>query len=340
MKVPKHSLCALLALLFSCLAPGALWAAEDENDKLEMGKSAVPIVGYDPTDGWIFGGAGFLYSDQKPGINAGLFFVSNLGNFNSVTFNYEQRTRGGWYFGLHILAERAYDYYYGEGDLTSPRDPFFLRQDHYEAKPAVRYLLRRHLSAGLFLDSRGRREIGSQVMPDEATTALGFHLDWDTRNKLINTRKGRFFQLDFSKKPGADAFSQETADLRDFERLSRAFTLASRLSAGRTQETPTYLFEYRLGGLDLLRGYQSNRFRGDDFVVDQEELRWIVRRWVSVNASVDAGDIGDDAFHQLKASVQAGLRIGIPPDLTQKIRVDVGVGSDQATFQIQFGEVF
>jgi outer membrane protein assembly factor BamA len=313
---------------------------DDETDKPEMGKSAVPIVGFDPTDGWIFGGAGFLYSDKMPGVNAGLFLVSNLGDFNSVTFNYEQRARGGWYLGLHIFAEQAYDYYYGEGDLTSPYNPLVLRQDHYEAKPAIRYLLRPHLSAGVFLDFRARRELGSQVKPNEATTALGFHLDWDTRNKLINTRKGQFFQLDFLGKPGADAFSQETADLRNFDRLNRVLTLASRLSAGITQDIPTYLFEYRLGGLDLMRGYQANRFRGDDFAVYQEELRWILKKWVSANMSVDAGDIGDDAFHQLKVSVQAGLRIGIPPDWTQKIRLDVGLGTDQAAFVIQFGEVF
>ena len=103
---------------------------------------------------------------------------------------------------------------------------------------------------------------------------------------------------------------------------------------------PTYLFHYRLGGLDPLRGYKSNRFRGREFFAFQEELRWILKRWLSVNASIDLGGIRDEAYHQLKASAQVGLRLGLPPDWGQKMRVDLGFGADQMTFQVQFGEIF
>lgn len=107
---------------------------------------------------------------------------------------------------------------------------------------------------------------------------------------------------------------------------------------------PSYLYEYRLGGLDLLRGYKDNRFRGSEFFASKEELRWILRKWlsvnVSVNVSINAGDIRAGTYHQLKATAQAGLRVGLPPDWGQKMRIDFGVGADQSRFQIQFGEVF
>jgi hypothetical protein len=74
--------------------------------------------------------------------------------------------------------------------------------------------------------------------------------------------------------------------------------------------------------------------------VIQEELRWYLVRWLSVNVSADLGDIGDGAFRQAKTTGQAGLRLGLPPDWVQKMRIDLGVGSDQKTFQIQFGEIF
>ena len=343
---PGPSGAALAALFLAMLvaAPAArandLTDLKDDFDSLETGESAVPIAGYDAVNGWVVGGAGFMYSDRQPGINAGLFFVSNFGDFNSATLNYEQRGTDAWYFGLHLLVEQAYDYYFGEGDLTSPLNPLVVHQHHYEAKPAVRYRLLRHFSAGVFIDYRARQEVGSQLFPNEASGAPGLHLDWDTRDKYINTRKGDFFQLEVYGRPGEDYFSQETLDLRRYIRLSRVWTLASHVSADLSQGTPSYLREFRLGGLDLLRGYQGNRFRGDELLVDQEELRLIVKKWISVNLSVDAGDIGEGSFHQLKASGQVGVRVGIPPDWTQKIRVDYGVGSDQSTWDVQFGEVF
>lgn len=331
------SIAALLLLLLSSRpAPGS----QDEFDLSEIGKSAVPIVGYDDKTGWLIGGAGFLYSEKAPGINAGLFAISNMDNFHSATLNIEQRWAGPWSYALHLLGERAFDNYYGEGDLTQPRDPLFMRIDHFELKPTLLLRVRPRLRLGAFADFRSRTESGTQYFPNESSTAWGLLLQWDTRDKLINTRSGDFFQLHFARKPGDDGFAQAGLDLRRFKRLRRDLTLGSRFVAAVSLETPSYLFRYRLGGLDLLRGYKDNRFRGEDFFVVQEELRWILRKWLSVNLSFDLGGIRDEAFNQLKVSGQAGLRLGLPPDWGQKMRVDFGIGMDQRTFQIQFGEIF
>ncbi len=116
--------------------------------------------------------------------------------------------------------------------------------------------------------------------------------------------------------------------------------LAQHFLGALTQGEPGYLFRYRLGGLDALRGYKDNRFRGKTFFVLQEELRWYLNKYVSVNVSADFGDIADDSFRQLKLTGQAGLRVGLPPGWGQKARVELGYGYDQSTFQIQFGEIF
>ncbi len=331
---------ALLALL--CLTSSALRAEGPELEPGELGKSAIPIAGYDDKSGWLFGAAGFLYTDKEPGINAGLFAISNGDNFHSATFNLEKRGAGRWSFALHLLGERAFDNYYGEGDLTSPHDPLFMRVTHFEAKPTVLYLLRRHLRVGAFTDYRSRQEeaASARLFPDETNMAAGLTLQWDTRDKLINTRQGDLLQMYFAHRPGGGAFSLAGADLRRFWRLRRNLVLGTRVVAGITEGQPSYLFRHRLGGLDLLRGYKDNRFRGWAYLVDQEELRWLITKWLSVNVSFDLGGISDDAVHQLKLTGQAGLRLGLPPDWGQKMRVDFGAGADQITFQIQFGEIF
>ena len=51
---------AAAGLLCCLLCAAALTAAEDDYDKPEFGKSAIPIVGYDDKSGWLYGAAGFL----------------------------------------------------------------------------------------------------------------------------------------------------------------------------------------------------------------------------------------------------------------------------------------
>lgn len=329
-----------LGLLTAVLAGPALAAAQDEDAQDEIGRSAIPIVGYDDKSGWLYGAAGFLYSDKEPGINAGLFGVSNLDDFHSATLNYEQRSLGPWAYSVHLLGERGFDHFYGEGDLTSATSPLFIRLYHYEARPMISYRLAPHFRVGLFADFRARLEEGSHVFPDEASLEWGLNAQWDTRDKLINTRNGDFFQASVARMPWQLGFTQWNIDLRRFKRLRRELVWGNRLVAGASLGQPSYLFRYQLGGLDLLRGYKTNRFRGAEFFLIQQELRWLFTRWLSLNLSVDLGDIRDDAYHQLKATGQVGLRLGLPPDWGQKMRVDLGVAADQMTFQIQFGEIF
>jgi outer membrane protein insertion porin family len=166
---------------------------------------------------------------------------------------------------------------------------------------------------------------------------VGLGLRWDSRDKLVNTRKGEFHQLNLSSGPG---FMQLQGDFRAYRSLRPGLVLAGHLLGGVSWGRPSYLFRYRLGGLDTLRGYKDNRFRGADFLLLQGELRWKLKRWLALNASMDFGDIGDGEFRQLKWTGQAGLRLGLPPDWGQKMRIDLGYGFDQQTFQIQFGEIF
>jgi hypothetical protein len=360
----RRALGLALLLAFFAVSPAPAVDASDPTSADDffalnnLGLAGLPIIGYDDKSGWLYGGAGFIYSDFEPGVNAGLFFVSNLSDFNSATLNYEQRS-GPWLYGFHGLAERAFDNYYGEGDLTSPLNPFFISMLHFEARPELLYRFFPHFRAGLFDDYRSRVETGlarldtpvagdpSRLFPDENTDALGLHLEWDTRDKIINTRRGDFYQLNLSYGPSAwstlpDAadFTQLQVDLRRFRTIYRHVTLASRFLGALSEGTPSYLFRYRLGGLDTLRGDKDNRFRGKDYAVLQEELRWYLVKWLSINVSEDLGDAGDGEFHQLKLTEQAGLRLGLPPDWVQKMRIDFGYGFDQSTFQIQFGEIF
>jgi hypothetical protein len=368
---PTQALVAALSLLaFPALAalpsPADFSAAATQATQALSGQvaglnySGLPFAGYDDKSGWLYGGAFFVYRDAHPEVNAAFYGVTNGNNFHSVTVNIEQRTRTRFLYTFHGLSERAFDYYYGEGDLSPPDNPRVISIVHFEARPALLYTLRPHLHFGIFDDYRDRIETGverlntpvpgdpSRLFPDESSDSFGLHADWDTRDSILSSRRGDFVQLDGSFQspswttlPDATGFGQLQLDARHFDPLLGNLILASRFVGAATfGGEPGYLFRYRLGGLDELRGYKDNRFRGKNFAVIQEELRWFLKKWLSLNLSADLGDIGDDAFRQLKVSGIAGLRVGLPPDFGQKVRVDLGYGFDQQTFQIQFGEIF
>jgi hypothetical protein len=91
-----------------------------------LGYSFAPILGYDDKNGWVYGAAAFAYREGNDGLNLGLYGAGNFkdfggsGNFSSTTLNLEMRQAEGWIENLHVLLERSFDYYYGEGGATSP----------------------------------------------------------------------------------------------------------------------------------------------------------------------------------------------------------------------------
>jgi hypothetical protein len=56
---------------------------------------------------------------------------------------------------------------------------------------------------------------------------------------------------------------------------------------------------------------------------------------------VDLGDANDTSLGAPRRSVQAGLRLGLPPSYGMKARVDLGFAdSGERSLAVQFGESF
>ena len=95
-----------------------------------------------------------------------------------------------------------------------------------------------------------------------------------------------------------------------------AFSVAGGCSLGE----PTDRYRYRLGGPNILRGYNVNRFRGDDYYLQQTELWCPLWKLFGGAACVGFGDAGDNQFTNPKLAYGVwrmaygvGLRIGLPP---------------------------
>jgi len=119
--------------------------------------------------------------------------------------------------------------------------------------------------------------------------------------------------------------------------------LALRADGGTSAGGRNYATNYAIGGADLLRGYYSNRFRGEHFAAGTAELRWPIVGPLSGAAFGDIGRVwaaGDVHPRILAYSGGGGLRFGIPPDRLVRLRFDLGFAPDQWGLFFKFNEAF
>jgi hemolysin activation/secretion protein len=138
---------------------------------------------------------------------------------------------------------------------------------------------------------------------------------------------------------GTDVWQFE-GEARYFQSILDPVMLVSRLHAGWTEGDPSYSFRYSLGGEWELRGYNSNRFRGNRFWILQEEARFPFCPWAEGALSVDMGDITDTGFDSFLASFQVGLRTIPLPYVGVIARLDWGFGSDDNEIWLDVDEPF
>ena len=321
------------------------------------GTSYAPILGYDDKNGLLYGAAAFYYQDGRSGLDCGAYGVTNGRNVQSVTLQGADRGPD-WACSTDLRLARTFDNYYGEGDATPSLALLRIDENLADLDSAALRRVNGRLAVGPSLGYRVRRQTGlsaadggptpARVYQDEASPALGLRAQYDSRDNVQSSGRGCLVGLDLRALPaalavggdGGDAWQAE-AQWRSFQPLPAGCVLAARLAGGASLGEPGYAERYSLGGTGQLRGFQDNRFRGRQFYCLQEELRAPVYGHLSAAAGVDLGDAGDQALGAPRRSVQAGLRLGLPPSYGMKARVDLGYAdSGERSLAVQFGESF
>ncbi len=315
-----------------------------------------PVIGYDPTLGMILGGAYFRFPLKTPGSYFDAQLQTISGGKLNVLANYTKfdAFRNG---NLSVSASYSdfFQYYFGEGNKTEAADYIKLFSRNYRVKPEATFKFTGHYQLSVFGDIRGRQEARSTdkngvdlnhtAFPDENTVAIGLTFQKDTRDNTFSTREGTLKQISAQYIPsganveGLGDVLQVNAEFRHFRYVGNSnIVIASRLAAGFSQGTPSYLFRYTLGGSYSLRGYYSNRFRGDKYYAGQVEARFPIYKRFSGAAFFDAGDVTDQDFIKPKYTYGAGLRFELSQNI--KLRLDYGIAKDQTGVFFTFSEAF
>ncbi|MDR1702729.1 MAG: BamA/TamA family outer membrane protein, partial [Sporomusaceae bacterium] len=166
----------------------------------------------------------------------------------------------------------------------------------------------------------------------------------DTRDNYINPSTGTrtAVSAEFAGLGGDFTFQKYTVENRKYFKIGSKQVLAFRLTGGLATGKISDSNKYAIGGIDTVRGYRDDEFKGDKMLAATIEYRFpLIDRLEGVVFS----DIGntwsgdpwggpDRGFGDFKAGVGVGVRINTP---IGPVRVDVAKGSQGMRTHFSFG---
>ena len=179
-------------------------------------------------------------------------------------------------------------------------------------------------------------------------TGLGISLTYDTRDFILNPKRGIYFMLrevfypKFMSNHSATVFST-TVTFDTYQRVWRSAVLAFDVYGHfNNGDTPWTLREELGSGTRRMRGYYSGRYIDDNLIAVQMELRQHIYSRIGCVAWVGGGTVFP-SFDKLKMqdvlpNYGIGLRIEFKHNAN--MRIDYGFGKGQAGIVCQFAEAF
>lgn len=322
----------------------------EEQRHEEGGSSWIPIGGYN-TVYKVFLGGGYFYT--KPDYKFGVHGVATFVDVYQVMLHWEHAPFVNWKYTMDGEYSRGFEPYYGEGSDNRASDAVKIWGDKTLFKPRFVFTGVDKLELALFADVRVRGEerveggARRNLFPNETTAGIGLSADYDATDNRDDPRDGYLLGVSYTHLPSSlttvktmQTISQVEGQFTVYQEMLAGVVAAMRFVGGFSFGTPSYLFKYRLGGADYLRGYLDNRFRGSKFYLQQTELRFPLPWIFSGAAFIGFGDAADRNFTAPKMAYGGGLRIGLPPDYVSKVRIDFGVGHDEQGIFVDFGHAF
>lgn len=350
----------LFFLLFSWMGQAKItwfWSKEESSHKLAL----VPSYRRSNFLGHILASRFFIYPTSDKGLYLSLSGHWGLKSIKGVKSHLIYwGDQGEW--SSFLQGEQTFDPIYKNDSVKRIEIPVQKKEFH------IQYLkiLNENLKAGLFFEFQERREKGSLpctlitqkeekslskqcygFAPHERGGAVGFKIRKDTRNNIFNSSQGYIFQTSF--KTGYEHYNLNSIFLQmesqisfifsvlDREKWFLNFALGGSLFKSSENDLP-YSFQFKLGGINKLRGYLQGRFHSGQYYLAQGEFRWPLLSWLESVLFLDLGQV-----NWLKPplfSTGGGIRIGLPPSYDKKIRVEVGWGKDQYNFVVAFAHPY
>ena len=211
------------------------------------------------------------------------------------------------------------------------------------------YRIKDKMSGGVFSQLVDPNRFGSKAL------FIGMSETYDHRNSNNYTTRGFFAKVTYQYAPKLSATenftgSQIVTDVRGFLPISKFFVLAMQgyYSTIQSDATPFYRLQ-QLGSDELMRGYYSGRYRDENLLASQIELRYRYNNRFGAVLFLGAGTVfGQSKFdlNLVKPNYGGGLRYFFDPAKGLSVRLDYGIGEKrpgegrQTGFYISLAEAF
>ena len=315
------------------------------DEKLKV--SVAPLGGYDTTYGAFFG-VGF-FTDKDDQFSTSLLFIYTVKDVIRIEpgfvikFNDQYSLEGDYQYN------NGFEPFYGVTNHSKVDDV----QNIFGYKLVTRTGLKRkfdpYFSSTFYVPifywnpNHPRNTPETKLLiPKESHAGVEWVNLYDRSVKKVGLTSGWSFSNDSQVYFNPNTIVRTEVEYKYFlpvgERVGFAFHTMGGLSYGKRD----YFDNNFLGGTARLRGYLKNRFVGEHYLVQQNEIRFplFIKNLSAITFS-DFGEVfnyGESPF--LKFSEGFGLRYALPPDHLEMIRIDVGFSKDQWGVFFDFAQAF
>lgn len=334
----------------------------------------IPSLGYAQETGFEFG-VGAIYSyytDRKDTLTRSSNFSLNATYSTKKTYNITLKG-DAWSPGnkYHFIGDVRFKKmpfnFYGIGNNTQKTDEDKLVMNQIKALFDAEKSFVNHAYTGVSLGFENYKftdqAVGGIFSNNPAildkdggsVVYVGLSQSYDTRNSNNYPTNGFFGRVTYQYAPhffGGDSFtgSQIKLDLRNFWSISKKIVLGVQGIYYTIQgsKTPFYLLQ-QLGNDQIMRGYYGGRYRDENMIASQLELRYRFMNRFGIVAFAGTGKVFDNGnfdLKSLKPNYGFGGRYFFDTAKGLSVRVDYGIGEKlanekrQSGFYISLAEAF
>ena len=365
----RFSLCTMFVLIAANVLGQKKFIERYLSDKTDTSRRAsfmpVPVFRYTQEIGVEFG-LGALYStylDKEDLTNrssnfSGVVSISTKGQYN-ISLKSDIWTKQNHHHCItEVRFKRMPFDFYGVGNNTLESDEDRLVQGSVKVVLEPEKMLAPNLYTGVSLGFETYhftdKETGGIYSTDEtlwhkiggSVLYAGFSQSYDTRNSNNYTTKGFMGRLTYQYAPdfwGGENFTGSLikANVRNFWSLSPKFVLGVNglFHSIQGKKTPFYLLP-QMGNDEIMRGYYTGRYRDQNLLAGQAELRYRYNNRFGAVVFGGGGQVfgnGDFAVRHFKPSFGVGGRYFFDPEKGLSMRLDYGIGEKRANEKRQTG---
>lgn len=345
----------LLFFLYWLIHASVLFGQVKTSDK-RVSILPVPTIGFSPETDLYFGavalGSFRIFGDSTVrSSNASLEFNYSLRNqlILSGDWNFFGK-REAWFSKGFINFSRYPDQYFGASLKQVSDTGIWYDSDRASARIHLLKQVKSHYYAGVVIGYQSYSNLKGdyinqfEELKNSSVVDIGIHGLFDSRNNLLNSTSGSFFEFVLRSGLSSDNYFRLNMDFRKFYSFKEHILSFRLLQESCFGSTPFYDLAL-LGGDEKVRGYFRGRYRDNHLQSLQLEYKspylWRFALALFGGSSNTASQINTLNSRPLLWNYGVGLRFLSDKKERINLRFDYALGSDGlGGFYVAFGESF